>query len=205
MTAVLRKVLSLNERISAGTDHCVDDIVVQEAVVSSQEVREHLARYGLESKEPFTLDGGKVLGIALESMPDGRLKMSRGRDLEDVKVSETLTKRELFSLCGRLVSHYPVAGWLRPCCSFLKRVGCGGAWDDPVDKTTRLLAVELLDRVRREDPVKGVWGVNPEGKVSVWTDASSLALGVALEVDGDIVEDATWLRKQTENLHIKVA
>ena len=47
--------------------------------------------------------------------------------------------------------------------------------------------------------------MNPLGSVVVWTDASCLAMGVALEVDGKIVEDATWLRKESDHLHINVA
>ena len=43
------------------------------------------------------------------------------------------------------------------------------------------------------------------GAVTVWTDASSLGLGVALEVDGNIVEDALWLRKESDHLHINGA
>ena len=44
-----------------------------------------------------------------------------------------------------------------------------------------------------------------KGSVTVWTDASSLGLGVALEVDGSIVEDASWLRKKSDYSHINVA
>ena len=49
------------------------------------------------------------------------------------------------------------------------------------------LAAELLARVRNEHPVRDLWRVSHEGSVTVWTDASSLGLGVALEVDGSIV------------------
>ena len=64
---------------------------------------------------------------------------------------------------------------------------------------------ELLKRARLEDPVRGVWQVSPHGVVTVWTDASSLGLDVALEVDGIIVEDASWLRKESDHLQINVA
>ena len=67
------------------------------------------------------------------------------------------------------------------------------------------LEAELLARVRNEDPVRGLWRVSHEGSVTVWTDASSLGLGVALEVDGSIVEDASWLRKKSDYSHINVA
>ena len=44
-----------------------------------------------------------------------------------------------------------------------------------------------------------------EGSVTVWTDPSLLGLGVALEVDGRIVEDTSWLGKKSDYFHINVA
>jgi transposase InsO family protein/ribonuclease HI len=87
----------------------------------------------------------------------------------------------------------------------LKRLGCGGSWDTPVSGVVSFLAGELLKRAEREDPVRGAWHVNSGGSVTVWTDASSLGMGVALEVDGSIVEDASWLRKESDHSHINVA
>ena len=206
MTSILRKVLSLDDRVRRGTDHYIDDIVVQESIVGVGEVRAHLTKYGLETKEPEDLDGGRLLGIALNKDSSGCLHMSRGTPLVDIDLDMTgLTKRGLFSLCGRLVGHYPVAGWLRIHCSFLKRLGSSGSWDSPVEESVIKLMRELLRRTRLEDPVRGVWQVSQHGKVTVWTDASSLGLGVALEVDGSIVEDASWLRKESDYQHINVA
>ena len=45
----------------------------------------------------------------------------------------------------------------------------------------------------------------PSGTVTVWTDASSIGTGLALEVDGNVVEDASWLRKESNHQHINVA
>ena len=127
MTSILRKVLSLDNRVHRGTDHYIDDIVVQESVVGVGEVRAHLIKYGLEMKEPEDLDGGRLLGIALTKDSRGHLHMSRGTPLVDINLNmKGLTKRELFSLCGRLVGQYPVAGWLRIYCSFLKHLGSSG-------------------------------------------------------------------------------
>ena len=41
--------------------------------------------------------------------------------------------------------------------------------------------------------------------MTVWTDASSLAMGVVIQVNNDVVEDASWLRKKSDSLHINVA
>lgn len=206
MSMILKRVLSMDDDIRRATDHYIDDILVQESVASAARVRVHLLRYGLESKEPEVLDGGRVLGIALKKAPSGHLMMSRAAELpSSISDGAELTKRGLFSLCGRLIGHYPVAGWLRPHCSFLKRLGSDGSWDEPVDDCVRKLAAELVQRARVSDPVKGRWRVKSDGEVTVWTDASSLAMGAAIQVDGTIVEDASWLRKKSDNLHINVA
>ena len=84
-------------------------------------------------------------------------------------------------------------------------MGCNGAWDAPVEKEVSLLASELFMRVCQKDPVRGPWHVRPNGAVVVWTDASSLGLGVAVEVDGSVVEDASWLMKESDHSHINVA
>ena len=206
MTFILRTVLSLDDRVHRGTDRYIDDIVVQESVVGVGEVCAHLAKYGLEAKEPEDLDGGQLLGIALRRDSRGHLHMSGGRPLADVNLDmKGLTKQELFSLCGCLIGQYPVARWLCIHCSFLKHLGSSGPWDSPVEESVIKLMRELFKRARLEDPVRGVWQVSPHGTVTVWTDASSFGLGVALEVDGSIVEDASWLRKESDHLHINVA
>ena len=84
-------------------------------------------------------------------------------------------------------------------------MGCGGLWDAPVGKTVSNLASELMARVQQEDPVQGPWHVDPNGVVTVWTDASLVGIGVVLEVDGRVVEDASWLRKEADHSHINVA
>ena len=66
MTSILGKVLSLDDRVRRATDHYIDDIVVQESIADAETVRRHLAKYGLETKEPESLDGGRLLGIALK-------------------------------------------------------------------------------------------------------------------------------------------
>uniref|UniRef100_A0A5S6QF21 RNase H type-1 domain-containing protein n=1 Tax=Trichuris muris TaxID=70415 RepID=A0A5S6QF21_TRIMR len=58
-------------------------------------------------------------------------------------------------------------------------------------------------RQLEHDPVQGRWDISgTEARISV--DASALALGVALEVNGVIVEDGTWLRPD-EVRHINMA
>ena len=48
--------------------------------------------------------------------------------------------------------------------------------------------------------------MNPQCHVEIiWCDASLIGLGVVLQMDGVVVEDAAWLRKKEDNTHIKVA
>ena len=55
MTSILRKVLSLDDRVCHRTYHYFDDIVVRESIVGMEEVRAHLTKYGLEMRSQRTL------------------------------------------------------------------------------------------------------------------------------------------------------
>ena len=93
---------------------------------------------------------------------------------------------ELFSLCGKLVGHYPVAGWLRVACSYVERLASGTSWDHYIGDDAHRVVQEVLAEVSANDPVLGMW--------NVWCD--SIALGVIIEIAGTTVEDAVWLRKK---------
>ena len=64
---------------------------------------------------------------------------------------------------------------------------------------------QVLRRVKDSDPVGGVWPVSVVNNGRVWCDASSIAIGTVLEINGMAVEDAAWLRKKHDKLHINVA
>ena len=51
-----------------------------------------------------------------------------------------------------------------------------------------------MDQLECEDPVKGHWDIEGQEAIA-WVDASALAYGVVLEVDGHVIVDASWLRK----------
>ena len=55
------------------------------------------------------------------------------------------------------------------------------------------------------DPVKGKWSVSAKKQCKVWCDASSIAIGASIDIEGQIVEDAAWLRKNDDSMHINVA
>ena len=62
---------------------------------------------------------------------------------------------------------------------------------------------EITKKVATDDPARGRLDVKGD-EVTVWVDASMLALGVAIEVDGEVVEDVYWLRP-SDGTHINMA
>ncbi|XP_067942947.1 uncharacterized protein [Watersipora subatra] len=74
----------------------------------------------------------------------------------------------------------------------------------PTKLPARAFAKEFMNRISQHDPVTGCWSVSNVSEGVVWCDASSLAVGCCLEIDGSIVEKATWLRK-VHGSHINAA
>jgi len=205
MTRILGRVLEEDEIIRQGTDHYIDDIIVNEDIVSAEDVIKHLYKFGLKTKAPEGLESARVLGLQLFRSKNDIIMFRRGKELPLLDFSSSTTRRNVFSVCGKLVGHYPVAGWLRVACSYIKRCCEGSSWDDDVGPRALHMLEEVMNRVENEDPVRGNWYVGTVAEGTVWCDASNLALGVALEIDGSIVEDASWLRKSSDSAHINVA
>ena len=108
---------------------------------------------------------------------------------------------------GQLVGYLSVCGWLRMICSLLKRksVSLTKGWEDEIrDENVKWVLLEVFAEVERCEPACGDWAVRgDEGKV--WVDASSLAIGALIQVGETTVENATWLRKETFDIHINMA
>lgn len=203
MTSILKTVLGKSKRVEQATSSYIDDILVKVSQVTAIDVIEHLRKYGLITKAPESLDGGAALGLKLHANERGVLNFSRGNEVPHVP--DRLVRRSLFSICGKLVGHYPIAGWLRVACSYVKRTAEGSGWDDYVGDRTVAMVREMLDCVRRDDPVRGSWAVPKASNGVIWCDASSIAMGVLVEIGKIVVEDAAWLRKKTDFSHINVA
>lgn len=107
------------------------------------------ARYGLEAKPPESLDGGRALGLVIVKDHTGCLQFRRGNGIP--RVPEKMMRRQVFSLCGQLTGHYPMGGWLRIACSFLKRECGAGLWGAPVSERVAAMLLQLVERVERED------------------------------------------------------
>ena len=120
-------------------------------------------------------------------------------------------KRDVFSWCGRLTRQVPECGWLRPACSFIKRmVNAEATWDQQVPEPLLKICDEVEDRLAREgDPVRGQWsaggGIDESTGCTVWADASDIDIGVAIEVNSSTLEDRSWLRLYDDKPHINIS
>ena len=204
MKTVLAAVLDKDDEIAAAASPYVDDIYVDVSLVPVQRVRDHLLRYGLTCKPPERVaDGTRVLGLRVWG-EHNRLLWSRSNEIP--AVPDAITRRSAFSFCGRLIGHLPVCSWLRPAASFVKRRvnNASHSWDDEVvDGGLRCIMEEMATLAKRSDPARGRWDVTSD-EATVWADASSLATGVAITVNGEVIEDASWLRKDGDS-HINMA
>ena len=143
--------------------------MVNTSLVPASRVVVHLKlkENGLVAKEPEAFEGGAVLGLKLRNADDGQLEFERANTIPEV--SQGLTWKELFSICGKLVGHYPKAGWLRVACSYVKRHAKRDSWDDYVGDGIRDRMKETVEEARKNDPVKGVWRVRKNDPVKgVW-------------------------------------
>ena len=187
MTAIMNAIQQ-DEAMRQATSSYIDDIFVNEGILSAQAVKEHFESFELTCKEPECLrDGAKVLGLR-ESGSEKGFRWRRGGDVPGVP--SNVMRWSVFSVCGKLVGHYPVCGWLRLAVVAIKQrtTSISSGWDDEVcDAALQSMLTETVARVTHDDPVRGNWCVDGN-KFTVWVDASLLALRVALAVDEFIIE-----------------
>ena len=78
-------------------------------------------------------------------------------------------------------------------------------WDDETrNNLMQHMIFETVDSVRQDDPAHGEWRVDGR-ELNIWVNASSLAIGVALERHETVLEDACWLRPENDAQHINLA
>ena len=189
----------------AGVDNYVDDLYVPEQLVDRTKSR--LLEYGLPTKPAEPAVSARVLGLQLQADDEGSVSWTR-REGVSLQLPDKPTKRELFSWCGRVIGHYPVCAWLRPSCSYVKRLACTSevAWDQAVPDAVLKCCRDIVHRLCNDDPVSGVWYADPTmGTWRAYCDASNLAIATVLTQDGKVVEDGSWLRDKADKRHINVA
>ena len=66
----------------------------------------------------------------------------RGNEIQLVKGD--ISRRESFPVSSKLLGYYPVAWWLSPECSYVKRRTSKVNWDDKVNEETVAVIQEVL-------------------------------------------------------------
>ena len=87
---------------------------------------------------------------------DNSLYWRKGNKIPDMP--RVVTRRNIFSLCGKLVEHLPVDGWLRVAVAFIKRRASDvtAGRDDKIDDAPlNTMIKEVITRVRKEDSACG--------------------------------------------------
>ena len=113
MSKILSTVLSIDHAIAAGTDHYIDGIFMNEQIVPVDVVREHLLKFGEMTKDPVPISDVKVLGLSVYKGSDGMHSWHRDDEIPSLNDNgQTVTKRELYSICAKLIGHLPVAGFM---------------------------------------------------------------------------------------------
>jgi len=206
MTAIVEKALSMEPIIHASVSSYIDDLFVAEELVSADAVKSHLSSWGLESKPPqrlTTSSAVRVLGLKVNNDSSWRRDKPLLQQLEF-----PLTRRQVHKIVGEWLGHFPVAGWLRVVCAMIQRQTAidGTGWGEAVGIETEKMLNDALELLKTQgDPVRGVWQVDAKSPMTIWADASSIAIGVSLEINGDVVEDASWLRPKNDSAHINVS
>ena len=187
-----------------GSDNYVDDIFTPRH--DADRVKSALQAYGFPTKPAEDVPSSRILGLQLSRDNSGEVHWQR-REGVDLNLPESPTKRDVFKWAGRVIGHYPVCGWLRPACSYAKRLtGSESPWDCPADPAAVSFCRKLEHRLTTDDPSRGVWKVDRDAEnVAVWCDASDLALGVVLTCGDQVLEDQCWLRPVGDKKHINVA
>ena len=132
-------------------------------VVSAQVVKGHLLKFELITKPSENLNSTKVLG--LQTYEKKGVVYWRQTELKkEINLSNlnSMTKWQVFSLCGKLVGHYPVAGWLRVACSFVKSSCESNAWDSFAGPVVIQRLREVLSRLDVNDQLKEFGRLLPE-------------------------------------------
>ena len=172
--------------------------------MSSLHVRIKLAQFGLFCKYPEWHENGTyVLGLHVYG-EQGTLQWRHGTAVPEV--TNVLTRRAVFSLCGRFVRHLPVCGWLHVVPSTIERRASivTKGWNNKTTDTLLVCMVtETIVRVKNSNPTRGDWCVL-EKEINVWVDASSLVIVVLLEKNGAVIEDVCWLQPMNDVSHINL-
>ena len=109
----------------------------------------------------------KVLGLHVSDNGQ-RFHWRRGGDAAEVP--PVITHQSTFSVCGKLVDHFPIFSWLRVAVAAIKQCTTSvlSGWDDEVrEANLRSMLTKTMAIVTQDDPVQGDWCVNGN-EFTVW-------------------------------------
>ena len=166
------------EKVKQRASAYLNDIYMNEDIVSLIHIRMKLAKFGLICKDPERLENSaRVLGLDIHG-EQGTLQWRHGTAVQEVP--DFLTRPAVFSLFDRLMEHLRVvASTISRRTSIVTK-----GWDDETTDTVFVrMVTETIARVK-SDPVRGDWCVLGK-EMNVWVD-----VGVLLEKNGAVIEDA---------------
>jgi len=204
MTTIVEAIINTNEQFRDCVSSYIDDIFINCSKVNPIDVKNYFLKFGLSSKDIVYLGTSantRVLGLSI----DHKYHWKRDSALPTMDGKE-MTRRQAHGIIGEWLGHFPVAGWVRLVAAMVQRTTAKKSlsWNEPVGEEVMKILRETDRLIKHDDPVKGKWCVNPESTLHVWTDASNLAVGVVLEIDGNVIEDACWLNKDRDTSHINM-
>ena len=65
------------------------------------------------------------------------------------------SKRQLLSLCGKLIGRYPVGSWLQVACGYMKRQISDSGRNKPISLQVLRMLEDVLPQVRECNQVQG--------------------------------------------------
>ena len=182
MKSVIDAIVSQDCTIKGATSAYVDDILINESLVSVSCVQQHFLDYGLVSKDLVWLrDEARVLGLQVWKK-DGTLWWKWGSQI--LEIPDGLTRQHLFSFCVKLVGHFPICGWVAV--AFIKHLATAvtKGWNDRIKNTSLCnILAETLTKVQEADPIGENWCMDgkekwKKGKLSLKNNWSRFVMNV---------------------------
>ena len=97
----------------------------------------------------------------------------------------SMTRRQVHSLLGGWLAHFPVSGWLRVVCAFLQRSTAkdGVAWDARVSDETMICLRDTISMLAANgDPAHGQWLVSKEAPLRFMGGCKLLSIALTMSV-----------------------
>ena len=113
MMAMMNAVRVQDGNVQKATSPYINDVFINEHIMSSQAVTKHFEHFRLTCKEPELLqNGAKVLGLHISG---------NGKRQDAPEVQPFIIRQSTYTVSGKLVDYFPVCGWLRVVVAVIKQ------------------------------------------------------------------------------------